>query len=92
MFWLLEDSSQSPPFEERERFITDGNAMVADLPGHHHTTCTIRSGGATVVEIELNRSAPPLTIRPTFEELFRGGGNNGPGGVASWETNTTGFL
>ncbi len=56
--------------ELAQELMTKMEAMVADLPGHHHASRTIRADGATVVEIQLNHSAP-LTISPTYEELFR---------------------
>ena len=56
--------------ELAQELIVKMEAMVADLPGQHHTTRTFRTDGATVVEIQLNHSAPPTT-NPTYEELFR---------------------
>lgn len=57
--------------ELAQEFIAKMGAMIADLPGRHQTTRTIRPDGASVVEIELNRDALPLVISPTFEEFFR---------------------
>ncbi len=56
--------------ELAQALMTKMEAMVADLPGHHHTTRTLRADGATVVEIELNRTVPP-TVSPTFGDRFR---------------------
>ncbi len=56
--------------ELAQELITKLEAMVASLPVDHQITRTIRADGATVVEIQLNHTAPP-TIRPTYEELFR---------------------
>ena len=55
--------------ELAQELIAKMETMVADLPGDHQVTRTI-SRGTTVVEIALNRAAPPA-ITPTFEELFR---------------------
>jgi hypothetical protein len=67
--------------ELAQELIQRMEALVAELPGHHRTTRTVRPGGTTVVEIELNRDLPPptegaapLRVRPNFEDLFRSGG------------------
>ena len=60
--------------ELAQELIQRMEALVADLPGHHRTTRTVRPGGTTVVEIELNRDLPPSIVRPNFEDLFRSGG------------------
>ena len=57
--------------ELAQELIAKMEAMIAELPGRHRTTRTVRPDGASVVEIELNRAAPPLMVRPNFEELFR---------------------
>ena len=51
-------------------FVAKMEAMIAELPGQHRTTHTIRPDGVSVVDIELNRDAPPM-VQPNFEELFR---------------------
>jgi len=65
--------------ELAQELITKMEAMLADLPGYHRTTRTVRPTGITVVEIELNRPAPPPTS-PTYEALFRSEVDDGPSG------------
>ena len=60
--------------ELAQELIQRMEAMVAELPGHHHTTRIDRPGGKTIVEIELNRDVPPPKVQPNFEDLFRSGG------------------
>ena len=57
--------------ELAQELVAKMEAMIAELPGRHRTTRTVRPDGATLVEIELNRDAPPPMVRPNFEELFR---------------------
>ena len=52
-------------------FVAKMEAMIAELPGQHRTTRSIRPDGVSVVDIELNRDAPPPMVHPNFEELFR---------------------
>ena len=64
--------------ELAQELIAKMEAMIAELPGRHRTTRTVRPDGASVVEIELNRAAPPPMVRPNFEELFRQRRRNDP--------------
>ncbi len=71
--------------ELAQELIAKMEAMIAELPGRHRTTRTIRPDGTSVVEIELNRDAPPptegaapLRVHPNFEELFRLRKNDDP--------------
>lgn len=71
--------------ELAQELIAKMEAMMAELPGQHRTTRTVRPDGASVVEIELNRDTPPptegaalLRVRPNFEELFRRRKNDDP--------------
>ena len=57
--------------ELAQELIAKMEAMIAELPGPHRTTRTVRPDGASVVEIEINRAAPPPMVLPNFEELFR---------------------
>ena len=57
--------------ELAQELVAKMEAMIAELPGRHRTTRTIRPDGASVVEIELNRDAPRPMVQPNFEELFR---------------------
>lgn len=57
--------------ELAQELVAKMEAVMAELPGRHRTARTVRPDGASVVEIELNRDAPPPIIRPNFEELFR---------------------
>jgi len=57
--------------ELAQELIAKMEAMIAELPGRHRTTRTVRPNGASVIEIELNRDAPPPMVHPNFEELFR---------------------
>ena len=52
-------------------FVAKMEAMIAELPGQHRTNRTVRPDGATIIDIELNRDAPPPIVHPNFEELFR---------------------
>jgi len=56
--------------ELAQELIAKMEAMIAELPGQHRTSRTVRPDGATVIDIELNRDPPPM-VRPNFEELFR---------------------
>lgn len=71
--------------ELAQKLISKMEAMLAELPGRHRTTRTVRPDGVSVVEIELNRDAPPptegaapLRVHPNFEELFRHRKNDDP--------------
>jgi len=64
--------------ELAQELIAKMEAMIAELPGRHRTTRTVRPDGASVVEIELNRDAPPCMVHPNFEELFRQRRRNDP--------------
>ncbi|MCB0190396.1 MAG: hypothetical protein KDJ65_00480 [Anaerolineae bacterium] len=57
--------------ELAQELIAKMEAMMAKLPGRHRITRTVRPDRADVVEIELNRDAPPPMVHPNFEELFR---------------------
>ena len=57
--------------ELAQELIAKMEAMIAELPGSHRTTRTIRPDGASVIKIELNQDAPPPMVHPNFEELFR---------------------
>lgn len=57
--------------ELAQELVAKMEAMMAGLPGRYRITRTVRPDGASVVEIELNRDAPPLMVHPNFEELFR---------------------
>ena len=57
--------------ELAQELIAKMEAMIAELPGRHRTTRTVRPDGTSVVDIELNRDAPPPMVHPNFEELFR---------------------
>ena len=65
--------------ELAQEFIAKMEAMIAELPGQHRTSRTVRPDGATVIDIELNRDATPPVVRPNFEELFRQRRRNDPG-------------
>jgi hypothetical protein len=64
--------------ELAQEFIAKMETMITELPGRHRTSRTVRSDGATVVEIELNREIPPPMVQPNFEELFRQRGRDDP--------------
>ena len=64
--------------ELAQEFIAKMEAIIAELPGQHRTTHTIRPNGTTVVDIELNRDVSPPVVRPNFEELFRQRRRNDP--------------
>jgi len=64
--------------ELAQELIAKMEAMIAELPGRHRTTRTIRPDGTSVVEIELNRDALPPMVHPNFEELFRRRKNDDP--------------
>ena len=57
--------------ELAQELIAKMESMIAELPGQHRTNRTVRPDGATIIDIELNRDAPPPVIHPNFEELFR---------------------
>lgn len=65
--------------ELAQKLIAKMEAMIAELPGQHRTSHTIRPNGTTEVDIELNRDVSPPMVRPNFEELFRQRRRNDPG-------------
>ena len=64
--------------ELAQELIAKMETIIAELPGQHRTSRTVRPDGATVIDIELNRDATPPVVRPNFEELFRQRRRNDP--------------
>jgi hypothetical protein len=64
--------------ELAQEFIAKMEASIAELPGQHRTSRTVRPDGATVAEIEFDRDVSPPMVRPNFEELFRQRRGNDP--------------